>query len=307
MYQHRCSPNARLPDGTREALKLRVIRHVLADLFSSRGQGSKCSKPLSFSWQGETVTGEPRGIAFLRDERDDKDTYPWLRHERPGRAGELCVLSHRSGCIFPQYKQVTSNTSHTHARTRAPFSFSLLVSLPVSRSFTTRVLLAGDPAGQPEQRPRGRQCCAGRRRTVAGFRRSRASGYRVVRGAWTRRRRRRRRRRGGRRRRRGRAGSTARDTNDVAGPGPVRQELRCALAPSALDDPHDGWSRVDRRRDAVHGEECREASVSRARHARFHAAGGPRLRPDTRASSSSRSHRRKYRWPDCQSVTPAAC
>lgn len=40
-------------------------------------------------------------------------TYPWLRHERPGRAGELCVLSHRSGCIFPQYKQVTSNTSHT--------------------------------------------------------------------------------------------------------------------------------------------------------------------------------------------------
>lgn len=37
---------------------------------------------------------------------------PWLRHERPGRAGELCVLSHRSGCIFPQYK--ASNTSLTH-------------------------------------------------------------------------------------------------------------------------------------------------------------------------------------------------
>ena len=45
----------------------------------------------------------------------DRSTYPWLRHERPGRAGELCVLSHRSGCIFPQYKQVTSNTSHTLA------------------------------------------------------------------------------------------------------------------------------------------------------------------------------------------------
>lgn len=47
------------------------------------------------------------------DKINDVSTYPWLRHERPGRAGELCVLSHRSGCIFPQYKQVTSNTSHT--------------------------------------------------------------------------------------------------------------------------------------------------------------------------------------------------
>lgn len=39
------------------------------------------------------------------------ETYPWLRHERPGRAGELCVLSHRSGCIFPQYKEVSLDTS----------------------------------------------------------------------------------------------------------------------------------------------------------------------------------------------------
>ena len=45
----------------------------------------------------------------------DRSTYPWLRHERPGRAGELCVLSHRSGCIFTQCKQVTTNTSHTLA------------------------------------------------------------------------------------------------------------------------------------------------------------------------------------------------
>lgn len=60
-------------------------------------------------------TGAPRlsrdGAAVTDERKDACETYPWLRHERPGRAGELCVLSHRSGCIFPQCKQASLDTS----------------------------------------------------------------------------------------------------------------------------------------------------------------------------------------------------
>lgn len=90
------------------------------------------------------------------------ETYPWLRHERPGRAGELCVLSHRSGCIFPQSKQksfytsphlflstVEARLSLTLRRVMSDDAFSLKVKVEArvcSRTGKTMSRIPGNPS-----------------------------------------------------------------------------------------------------------------------------------------------------------------
>lgn len=230
----------------------------------------------------------------------DKSTYPWLRHERPGRAGELCVLSHRSGCIFPQYKQVTSNTSHTLVSPLfdSPYRGDRFARFP----FVTLRGLA-DYCLRRMNRTTKRE----RRYSVARANvRSRVIRYRL--------------------------------------PNFYFSALLCHDGESqycltmehgrrfAIKRAHSTWrlffctlTTINaccwlRRSSTIPGSEStgdtrysvwrREigASVSRAQHARLNAAAGLRLRPDTRASSSSRSHRRMFRWySQTKTSTHGAC